>query len=84
MLQGKRASIVEDEMPIALLLDVNLGDKEAYSVAERLAARGIPFTFSTGCGVGGVADRWRVRPTAPKPFNAADLRGALEAALAGS
>src|SRR5579875_3519458 len=30
------------------LLDVNLGDKQSFPVAEAIAARGLPFVFTTG------------------------------------
>lgn len=73
------ADTVEADIAV---LDVNVGGKEVYPVAEKLAARNIPFIFTTGYGVGGLAEKWRARPAAPKPFEAADLRAALEAALA--
>ena len=37
------------------ILDVNLGGEKVYPVAERLAARGVPFVFCTGYGVAGIA-----------------------------
>ena len=33
----------------AAVLDINLGDKLVYMVAEILAKRGVPFIFVTGC-----------------------------------
>jgi CheY-like chemotaxis protein len=34
----------------AALLDVNLGGEQVFPVAEALAARGVPFAFTTGYG----------------------------------
>jgi CheY-like chemotaxis protein len=55
------------------VLDVNLRGKKIYPVAERLAARGIPFLFLSGYGHHGVpANRpeWRV---CAKPFDSVEL-----------
>ena len=32
------------------MLDVNLGDRTSYPVADRLAELGVPFLFATGYG----------------------------------
>lgn len=65
----------------AALLDVNLAGRQVFPVAERLAARGVPFVFSTGYGEGGLPEHWRDRPTVQKPFTEAGLRQALQRAL---
>lgn len=55
------------------ILDVNLQGHEVFPVAEALAARQIPFVFSTGYGAGGLPEAWRQRPTLQKPFRRDDL-----------
>jgi hypothetical protein len=48
-------------------------------VAEALAARNIPFMFSTGYGEQGVQPEYRDRPMLRKPFRTADLTRILAA-----
>jgi len=55
------------------ILDVNINGEQVYPVAEALAARGIPFVFSTGYGERGLPPRYRDHPTLQKPFRQDDL-----------
>jgi CheY-like chemotaxis protein len=55
------------------ILDVNINGEQAYPVAEALAARGIPFVFSTGYGKRGLPLQYRDHPTLQKPFQQQDL-----------
>lgn len=48
----------------AAVLDVNLAGKMSYPVAEVLRARGVPFVFATGYGLGGLPDRMHGVPGA--------------------
>ena len=50
------------------LLDVNLGGETVYPVAEALAARGVPFIFSTGYSVAGIQTRYSDVPILAKPY----------------
>lgn len=65
------------------VLDVNLAGEPVFPVAETLAARGVPFAFATGYGVGGLPDAWKDRPTLQKPFTSSDIRNALTRLAAG-
>lgn len=111
-LHGLRVLIVEDEAPIAMmledmigdigcllagsvasisealrfidkggfdlaLLDVNLGGRSAVTVADRLAANGIPFVIGSGYGRAGLPAHLQSRQVIQKPF----LRGDLEKAI---
>jgi DNA-binding response OmpR family regulator len=68
--------------PIDLaVIDVNLGGEEAFPVAEALAARGVPFAFSTGYGNSGLPLPWRDRPTLQKPFTETQVAAVLAEAL---
>jgi CheY-like chemotaxis protein len=63
------------------VLDINLGGEKVYPVAERLAARGVPFIFCTGYGVDGLPARFASVPTLTKPYQAEDLEGMLVSVL---
>jgi CheY-like chemotaxis protein len=63
------------------LLDLNLAGESTFSVAAVLAARNIPFAFSTGYGASGLPPEWRDRPTLQKPFTVDDMTKALRQAL---
>jgi CheY-like chemotaxis protein len=59
------------------ILDVNLNGELVYPVAEVLAARGLPFAFSTGYGDRNMPESYRDRPTLQKPFQLDGLERAL-------
>jgi hypothetical protein len=43
----------------AAMLDVNLNGNKSYPVADALAARGVPFVFSTGYSDHGMREGYR-------------------------
>lgn len=65
-------------------LDLNLNGDRSYAVADALAARGIPFVFSTGYSDPGISPIHRDRPVLRKPYGAIDfiqaVRGLIEPA----
>ena len=61
----------------AAILDLNLSGQRSDSVADALAARSIPFVFSTGYGEQGVKPEYRDRPILKKPFRITDLEKVL-------
>ena len=63
------------------ILDVNVAGENVEPVAERLAARGVPFVFATGYGEAGVPLRFRDRPVVAKPFRADQLEAAIQKAV---
>ncbi len=65
----------------AAMIDVNLGGRKSYPVADALAARGVPFVFSTGYSGHSVQDGYRDRPMLGKPYREADLVAILERLL---
>ena len=75
------AQIVATPMIDAAILDVNLGGEKVYPVAERLIARGVPFVFCTGYGLGGVANHFAHVPTLAKPYEQDQLEDLLISAL---
>jgi CheY-like chemotaxis protein len=57
------------------LLDCNLGRGEhSWPVADALAAKGIPFAFTSGQGVKEIAERFAGRPVFAKPVDEEQLR----------
>ena len=50
------------------ILDVMMAGDETYAVADVLAARGIPFIFSTGLTRADIVERHRQRPVLSKPY----------------
>jgi CheY-like chemotaxis protein len=56
------------------ILDVNISGGEVYPIAEALAARGIPFVFSTGYGKKSLPAPYSNRPALQKPFQRHDLQ----------
>lgn len=62
----------------AALLDVNLGGRPIFPVADALKARGVPFAFASGYGEAGLSEAHRGALVLQKPFREADLRRVLE------
>ena len=63
----------------AALLDVNLGGKPIFPVADLLRDMGVPFVFASGYGEAGIEPGHRGAPVLQKPFREADLSKALKA-----
>jgi CheY-like chemotaxis protein len=65
----------------AALLDVNVGGKPVFPVADALRAKGVPAIFSTGYGEAVLREADRGAPVLQKPFRAGDLARALTEAF---
>ena len=59
---------------------MNLGDAKSFPVAAVLRERGIPFLFATGYGKKGIEAEYADAVVLDKPFEAHQLRRAMEAA----
>jgi CheY-like chemotaxis protein len=57
----------------AAMVDLNLNGRKSYRVADALAARGVPFLFSTGYSGDSLDDGYRDRPVLAKPYREAQL-----------
>ena len=64
------------------LLDINMNGQMAYSVADAVAARRIPFVFLSGYSASTLPDRFRTVPTISKPCDPAILTRKLHELLA--
>lgn len=62
----------------AAILDVTLGDRDCFGVAEVLRTRGIPFAFATGHGLHAMPDAFRERITVSKPFDFEAVRRTVD------
>ena len=58
-------------------LDVNIGGRLVFPVAEALAARGVPIVFATGYGRSGLPAAWQDHTVLSKPYTAAEVASAL-------
>ena len=61
------------------LLDVTINGGKAFPLAAVLAARGMPFIFTTGYGGARLAAPFEDSPVLQKPYRIEDLRAAIEA-----
>ncbi|MDR6624085.1 response regulator [Caulobacter segnis] len=66
----------------AALLDVNLGGRPIFPVADALRGRGVPYAFASGYGEAGISEDHRGSAVLQKPFREADLRRVLEGLVA--
>lgn len=71
--------LIEADPPDLAILDINLRGIMAYDVADRLAARGIPFVFATGYATESLPDKFHGVPSVTKPYDP----GVLVATLIG-
>lgn len=72
----------ETETLDAAILDINLGGKRSYGIADALRLRGIPFAFATGYGALGVDPLHRGVPVLIKPYSGQDVARVLQELLA--
>ena len=72
----KALAMAQGEAFDLAILDVKINGGEAYPIADVLAARNIPFVFSTGYGTGLQAP-YQGHPTLLKPFELDDLQRPL-------
>jgi CheY-like chemotaxis protein len=61
-------ALIEAQVFDAAMLDMNLNGNKSHAVADALAARGVPFIFSTGYSGLNMSDRYGDRPVLKKPF----------------
>lgn len=67
----------------AAILDVNIGGREVFPLAEGLAAMRVPIVFTTGYDQSGIPDAWHNRPILQKPYTTEDVASGLLRALRG-
>ena len=68
-----------DEAAVDLaLLDINLGDQDAYPVAAELLRRMVPFVFATGCEPWVIPEAFQAVPRLDKPLTPRTLADAVQ------
>ncbi|MBF9232577.1 response regulator [Microvirga alba] len=77
----KALTLIEEQAFDAAMLDMNLSGVNSDSVADALAARGVPFVFSTGNNGHDVRDEFRDRAVLRKPFKYEELADILTSLL---
>jgi CheY-like chemotaxis protein len=63
------------------MLDVNLNGNQSYAVADALAARSVPFFFSTGYSDHVMKEGYHNRPMLKKPYKHEEIVAILERLL---
>ncbi|MHB8283881.1 MAG: HWE histidine kinase domain-containing protein [Caulobacteraceae bacterium] len=73
---------VESRPPTVAMLDINLGDRNSYPIADRLAELNIPFLFATGYGEqANLPRQHRGRLVVQKPYMLENVARAMESLL---
>ena len=70
-------AMIDAEAIDVAVLDVNLNGQKSYPVADALAARGVPFVFSTGYDKDMLLPGYRSFPVLQKPFHRSELNDTL-------
>jgi CheY-like chemotaxis protein len=78
---GQALELAASEGIDVAILDLNVGGRDVYPVAGKLAERGIPFAFVTGQRADGIEEVYRQRPILQKPFGIEQLERILELML---
>ena len=74
----------DGELPDAAILDVRLGQKEIFGVAEQLRSKGVPIVFHSGhMGIEELNERFPEAAFCSKPTTPEDLISALEDVIRG-
>ena len=66
-------ALIEAQVFDAAVLDMNLNGTKSFPVADKLAALGVPFFFSTGYSARDMRDGYRDRPLLKKPIRYEEL-----------
>jgi DNA-binding response OmpR family regulator len=74
---------LEDEMPAAAILDVNIQGGTSFPIADALTAKGLPFIFLTGRDYDTLPPPYSGCPTLKKPASRHELLSALSKMLGG-
>ncbi|RYG09881.1 MAG: response regulator, partial [Caulobacteraceae bacterium] len=73
---------IEAGRPTIAMLDINLGDRNSYPIADRLFELNIPFLFATGYGEqANLPDDHRGRPVVQKPYTIENIARAMDGLL---
>ena len=69
----KALALINEQVFDVAMLDMNLNGNDSHVVAEALAARGVPFFYSTDNTSQSLRDGYSDRPVLKKPFKYEEL-----------
>jgi light-regulated signal transduction histidine kinase (bacteriophytochrome) len=73
---------IDVRRPSVAMLDINLGDRSSYPIADRLLELGVPFLFATGYGEqANLPEAHRGRTVLQKPYTLENVARAMDALL---
>jgi CheY-like chemotaxis protein len=73
---------IETARPTVAMLDINLGARHSYPIADRLAEVGVPFIFATGYGEqANPPIEHRGRPIVQKPYTLENVARAFDSLI---
>ena len=73
---------IDARAPTVAVLDINLGDRNSFPIADRLMELGAPFLFATGYGEqANLPMEHRGRPVVQKPYTLENLARAMDSLL---
>ncbi|MNQ03025.1 Bacteriophytochrome [compost metagenome] len=73
---------IDAARPTVAMLDINLGDRHSYPIADRLAEVGVPFIFATGYGEqANPPIEHRGRPIVQKPYTLENVARAFDSLI---
>lgn len=79
---SEAVALIEQQSFDIAMLDVNLGGTDSRLVADALAARAVPFFYSTGNAGHTIGESFRDRPALKKPFEFEALADMVKRLLA--
>ncbi len=74
-------ALVEEKLPAAAILDVNIAGETVFPLAEKLQAAGVPFVFITGYGRDGLHGHWAAWEVLQKPLTVQEFEQGLRRIL---
>ena len=63
----------------AAMVDIHIRGERVFPLCEMLAARHVPFLFTSGYADRGMPDKWQERPRLQKPYTVDQVEKALSA-----
>jgi CheY-like chemotaxis protein len=78
---GQAITLIDGQVFDAAMLDLNLNGMESYPIADALAARDVPYFFSTGNSLNNVKEGYRDQDVLKKPFTFEQLSNMLSRSL---
>ena len=77
--------IIDEHRPSVAMLDINLGDRNSFAIADRLEALGVPFLFATGYGEQAqIPIEHRNRIIVQKPYTLENVARAMSELVGGA